>query len=444
MKAAPPVDLSDKSVRDLKVLFLDGVHHAGEQRLHELGVENGNVKRFTKDDAPDRARLLELLAWADATVLRSGTNLKNDEAGVEAIEALGGSLVIRGGVGTDNIDSELTAERGIVVANTPFANIPAVKQWVLYSLLWAFENTQDISRRMRPHTTSNRKESQGEWLKQGVRREISEKVFGVLGGGRIGTEVAQMMKLMGLSVIFSDPHPKADIPEVEKVDMETLFRESDAISVHMPLIKDVTENMVGEDQFRWMKKNGVFLHAGRGGVVDEGSLAKALEENRIGRSAVDVFVHEGQNFQSPLQGIPEDKLHLTSHLGGNTPESQERVALDAVEVIRNFFERLEVTNGVNVSPTIKLPGVDAFSAGELHDLFVIHKNKRGAEGEITSLLGEHKLNITQSKLATLGRFGNDLYSGVGVYRFRNPVPDSILESLGTSKHVIRSWLKNYT
>ncbi len=287
------------------------------------------------------AELLPLVADVDAMVVRSET--KVTKAILEAAGRL--KVVGRAGVGVDNVDVEAATQRGVVVMNTPGGNTITTAELTFF-LLGA------LARKI-PAAQSSM--ATGKWdrkLFQGT--EIHGKTLGVLGIGRIGTEVAKRALAFGMRVVAYDPFltdARARQLGVEAAsDPDGVYREADFITVHM-LVTPETRGMLNAAAFAKMKPGVRIVNCARGEIIEEADLVAALESNRVAAAALDVFVVEPLPVDHKLRTLPN--VVLTPHLGASTEEAQEKCGLEVAEILSAFLLTGEVRNAVN------LPGVDA-------------------------------------------------------------------------------------
>ena len=287
------------------------------------------------------AELLPLVADATALVVRSETKVTKNV--IEAAKQL--RVVGRAGVGVDNVDVEAATQHGIVVMNTPGGNTVTTAE-LSFAMLLA------LARKVpQAHATM----VAGKWdrkLFQGV--ELAGKTLGILGMGRIGTEVAKRAKAFGMNVIAYDPYLTEDrakavgaefAPEVDDV-----YRVADFITVHMPVTAE-TKHMLNTSAFAKMKPGVRIVNCARGEIIAEADLLGALESNKIAGAALDVFAVEPLPADHPYRKQPN--LILTPHLGASTGEAQEKCGIEVAEVLAGYLLTGEVRNAVN------LPYLDA-------------------------------------------------------------------------------------
>jgi D-3-phosphoglycerate dehydrogenase len=227
-------------------------------------------------------------------------------------------LIIRGGVGLDNIDVAYAKKKGIKVFNTPAASSRSVAELTLAHML-------ALSRNIVRGTIGIR---EGKWEKKQLEgSELYGKTLGIIGLGRIGKELAKLAKTLGMRVLGYDPYSKVE--DIEKVTLDELLGNSDYISIHVPLIEE-TRHMIGKNEFSKMKSNAILINCARGGVVDEEALLKALKTGKIAGAGLDVFETEPPRV-SELMKL--SNVTFTPHIGASTKEAQERIGEEVVKII---------------------------------------------------------------------------------------------------------------
>ena len=271
-----------------------------------------------------REELLSVVGDYEVLVVRSRT--KVDREVLERAKRL--KLVARPGTGLDNVDVAFAKERGVAVVNSPESLVEAVAEQVVLVML-------ALSRKLVQADTGTRS---GKWEKSAlVGRELRGKVLGVVGFGRIGRRISEVMRAMGMSILAYDiiaiPQDVLRPLEARAVSLVELFSSSDYITLHVPLTPD-TAHMVDGSRIAEMKKGSVLVNTSRGGVVDEDALASALKEGRIGGAALDVFEKEPPS--GPILSAPN--AILTPHIGGQTEEAQVNAIEVVGEKVRAFFK----------------------------------------------------------------------------------------------------------
>jgi (S)-sulfolactate dehydrogenase len=270
----------------------------------------------------DRSQLLNLVADSRSLVVR---NLTRVDAELVA-EAPGLEIVARMGVGVDNIDLEACAMRGVEVATGAGLNATAVAEYVISAILWLTRGLESATARV----------VAGEWPRRAyIGHEVQGRQLGLLGFGTIAREVATRALGLGMNVIAHDPYITENSvwAHVTSVDMETLIRTSDVLSVHVPKTPE-TVGLIGASSVPRMKEGAVLINTSRGGVIDEPTVIEAVRSGHLGGAALDVFENEPVTRQGGLAFDSIPNLLLTPHIAGITAESESRIATSLVESIR--------------------------------------------------------------------------------------------------------------
>lgn len=244
---------------------------------------------------------------------------------IEAASSLKG--IVRYGIGIDNIDLRAATEHGVYVANVPDYCIGTVADYTMCLILALARKVFHVDRRMRAA-------SWGIWTSQpgsvrGV--DLEGKVLGLIGFGKIGRAVSCRARAFGMRVIAYDPYVDRSIADglgVQLVDLETLLRGSDFISIHTPLNEE-TRHMMGERELRMMKRTAYIVNTARGAIIDERALVRALGEGWVAGAALDVYENEPPNPDSPLLKL--DNVILSPHIAWYTEEAVRRLETAAVE-----------------------------------------------------------------------------------------------------------------
>lgn len=260
---------------------------------------------------------------------------------IEAARRLKG--IVRYGVGVDNVDVRAATERGIYVANVPDYCTGAVAEHT-FALLLA------LARRIVLADRTVKTASWGVWTQQPAElmgTELEGKVLGLIGMGKIGCAVARRAKAFGMRVMAYDPYlgeDRARLLGVELVDLDTLLKGSDFVSIHVPLTSE-TLGMIGELELRKMKRTAYLINTSRGPVVDEGALYKALREGWIAGAALDVYEKEPPDRDNPLFKL--DNVVLTPHVAWYTEEALKRLKRSVAEEAIRMLEGMPPKNLVN-------------------------------------------------------------------------------------------------
>lgn len=370
------------------ILVADPVAPEGVELLRTVGTVD--VCTGLTEDA-----LVEVVPKYAALVVRSETRVTR-----RVIEAARNLVVIgRAGVGVDNIDLEAATERGVIVVNAPQGNTIAAAEHTIALLL-------ALARHI---PAANASMHEGRWERaRFLGTEVQGKVLGIVGLGKIGTEVARRALGLGMRVLAYDPYVPVERAEqlgVQSVDFGTLLAESDFISLHAPMTQQ-TQGLIGANELARMKPSARLINVARGGIVDERALADALRRGVIAGAAIDVFRQEPPPPDHPLRTAPN--VILTPHLGASTAEAQERVALDVAEQI------IEVLSGRPARYAVNAPALPP------ETLRVLGPYMRVAEaiGAIA----------TQLVRGTISRIEIDLYGEVAEHDV-TPIKASIIKGL---------------
>lgn len=313
-----------------KVLVLDGISDQGVQLLKDAEDVQVDIKATMPEDV-----LVEVIADYDAVMVRSQTkvNARVMDAGKNL------KVVGRAGVGVDNIDLDAATKRGIVVVNAPDGNTIATCELTFGHIL-------GLSRLI---PQAYKKTVGGEWdRKTFVGVELRNKVLGVIGMGRIGSEVAKRAKAFGMNVLGYDPfmtEERAEKLGVTLGSVDDIVKQADFITVHTPLTNE-TRNIIGRPQFEVMKKGARIINCARGGIIDEAALVEAIDNGTVAGAAFDVFTQEPPAADHPFLNHP--KIIVTPHLGASTVEAQENVAVDVSEEILHILRSEPFKNAVNM------------------------------------------------------------------------------------------------
>jgi len=291
------------------------------------------------------ADLLRAVSEADALITRSGTAVTQElvGAGTKPLRVIG-----RAGVGLDNVDVDACTARGILVINAPTANIISATEHTMAMMLALCRNIPEA------HASVKR----GEWTRSkfmGI--ELNDKTLGIVGLGRIGSRVCTRAQAFGMRVIAYDPYitdaafAKAG---AEKVSLDQLLAQSDVITVHTPMT-DETRSMIGARELAKTKNKVVVLNIARGGIYDESALAAALTSGKVAGAAIDVYTEEPPA-NNPLINAPN--VIVSPHIGANTIEAQDRVAVQTTEMVIEALRGSIFVSAVNL-PFEGLSDVDA-------------------------------------------------------------------------------------
>lgn len=301
----------------------------------ELFKQRPEFKVTVLEKRLPEAELIPLLGDVEAMVVRSETKISRKV--IENAPKL--KVVGRAGVGVDNVDVEAATERGIVVMNTPGGNTISTAE-LTFSMLMA------LARHI-PQAHGSMKA--GEWNRKSFSgTELYNKTLGILGMGRIGTEVAKRAQAFGMTVVAYDPYlsaARAQAMNVETLSLDALYSRADFITVHMPMT-DETKGMINVNTLKKMKKGVRLLNCARGGIIVEADLIEAIKSGHVAGAALDVYEAEPLLKDHPLRSIPQ--VIMTPHLGASTDEAQENVGIEVAEAITDYLINGGVRNAVNL------------------------------------------------------------------------------------------------
>jgi len=304
--------------------------------ISELGLDVLKKANLTVDYLPEWT-LEELkmhVADASAWIVRSGTKITKEH--LDTAESL--QIIGRAGVGVDNIDVPAATRKGIVVVNTPEVNTISAAEHTVGMMLAFSRNI--------PQGHSSVKA--GEWNRHAlVGIELKGKTLGIVGFGKIGREVHHRCKAFQMKILGYDPFLTQDMinpDEVTLVDLDTLTRKSDFITLHLPINKE-TLNLFDLNRLKMMKSTAVIINVARGGIINEEELALALNEQIIAGAALDVFSVEPLKHEHPL--VKAKNIILTPHLGASTHEAKEGVSIAVCESVRNYLDNGKLSSALN-------------------------------------------------------------------------------------------------
>lgn len=300
-----------------KILANDGIDKGAESRLVELGFEVDT--NHYKDEELDKK-----IKEVDCIVIRSATKIRKPLID-EAVKGGRLKLIIRAGVGIDNIDHVYGKEQGIVVRNTPKSSSDAVAELAIGHMFALARHIYISNVTMR----------NGQWNKKiylGI--ELSGKTLGLVGFGRIAQSVAKKAIGLGMNIIYNDINGESGIlKDCQYVSKDELLKQSDFISLHIPFTKKLGPYL-GETEFNLMKDGMYIIQTSRGGVVSEQALLKALDSGKVKKAALDVFEDEPTKNE---RIYTHESISLTPHIGASTKEAQARIGLETIDVILEYL-----------------------------------------------------------------------------------------------------------
>ena len=295
----------------LRILLNDGLDKKAISNLEILGCDV-DTNHYDIED------LKEKIKEVDCIVIRSATKIRRELID-EAIKGGNLKLIIRGGVGLDNIDVQYAEQNGIKVRNTPNASSSSVAEIILAHMfsLARFLNQSNITMKA------------SLWKKKEyVGVELEGKTLGIIGMGRIGSELAKKCTALGMKIIYFD---LMDIKNIDnnyrKVEFDELLRESDFISINI----SGTKSIIGSEELKKVKKGAFIINTSRGKALDEDAIITSLNDGTLGGIGLDVFLEEPSK---NLELINHPKVSLTPHIGASTKEAQMKIGEEVINIIK--------------------------------------------------------------------------------------------------------------
>lgn len=295
-----------------KILVADALNPEAFEELQAISDFDVTLKT-----GMDEQELIRTIPDYNAVVVRSAT--KMTKKALEAASNL--ELVVRAGIGLDNIDLEAAKDNGIQVANTPSATTYTVSEMTFGLMLSAVRNLGQANLSMKEH----------KWEKKLLKgSELFEKTIGIIGSGRIGLDVAKKALAFGMKVIVFDVVDIRTDLDVKQVSLDDLLAQADLISLHLPLL-DSTRHLISSDEFDKMKEGVIIINASRGGIVDETALLNALESGKVRAAAIDVYEKEPP---VDFSLIDHPKVMASPHIGAAANEGQKRAGFEVVRILK--------------------------------------------------------------------------------------------------------------
>ena len=310
------------------------------QPIEKEAISLLEAANFEIVHAPDRRpeTIAPLLKGVQAVILRTGI-VFSQELMNHADDLW---VISRTGAGIDNIDVPAATKIGILVTCIPGGNTHSVVEHALALIFGLVKHLSFMDREVRKNNFDIRFKN--------LPRDLRGKTLGVIGIGRIGSELARICyQAFGMSVLGHDPYLTPEAMAlfqgwVEFCDMERLFRQSDVISIHIPLLPN-TQKLIGAREFGWMKADAFLINTSRGGVLDEEALIECLREKRIAGAGLDVFAQEPLEKENPLKKL--DNVILTPHTAALTRECVTRLATEAAKAIIDVHHEIKPEGIVN-------------------------------------------------------------------------------------------------
>ncbi|WP_032482458.1 phosphoglycerate dehydrogenase [Vibrio cholerae] len=368
----------------IKILLLEGLHPSSVEVLQAAGYSNIEYHKGSLEEA----ELIKAIKDVHFVGIRSRSNLTEKVINAaEKLVAIGCFCI-----GTNQVDLNAAAKRGIPVFNAPFSNTRSVAKLVLGEILLLLRGIPE----------KNALAHRGIWKKSADNSyEARGKRLGIIGYGHIGTQLGIIAENLGMHVYFYDIESKLSLGNATQVHtLSELLNKCDVISLHVPETAG-TKNMMGAEEFARMKPGAIFINAARGTVVDIPALCNALESGHIAGAAIDVFPEEPASnkepFESPLMKF--DNVILTPHVGGSTQEAQENIGIEVAGKLAKYSDNGSTLSSVNF-PEVSLPEHRSCSR-----LLHIHANRPGILTQINTIFAEEGINIAAQYLQTTAEIG---------------------------------------
>ncbi len=311
-----------------KILISDSIDLKCKEILEEAEIEVTYLPEISSDE------IKEIIGEFNGLIVRSRTQVNN----LLLKSATNLNIIGRAGTGCDNIDISAATRMGMLVMNTPGGNTISAAEHTMALML-------SLSRYI---PQANASMISGKWERGKFKgEELSNKILGIIGLGKIGKEVALRAIPFGMKVMCYDPlmsEESASKLGVELVGLDELYKNSDIISIHVPLTNE-TKNIISEETLSKCKKGVKVINCARGGLIDEPALLKFLENGHVSGAAIDVYTSEPPDFENPLLKHPH--VITTPHLGASTKEAQQKVAIQIAHQFVDYFKGKEIKGAVN-------------------------------------------------------------------------------------------------
>jgi len=382
-----------------KIVLFENVHPSARAYFEAAGLTDITTYKASLP----RDELRRAIAGAQVVGIRSRTQLDAS-------------------VFTDNpanqVDVDAAMTQGVPVFNAPFSNTRSVAELVLAEAMLLLRRVPEKNARVH----------QGHWDKSADGAfEARGKTLGIIGYGKIGSQVGTLAELIGMKVVYLDVEAKLQLGNARAAaSLDALLAQADVVTLHVPGGRG-TENLIDSRALAAMKRGAILINASRGTVVDIAALHAALQSGQLGGAALDVFPKEPKSsdepLDSPLRGM--DNVILTPHIGAGTQEAQENIGREVAEKLVQFVQTGATKGAVNFP---ELPYQEA--DGTVRILHV-HRNLPGALGTLDSLLADQGLNIVSQQLQTRGAIGYALTDVDGT------VSDAVLAALRAHPMTVR-------
>jgi D-3-phosphoglycerate dehydrogenase / 2-oxoglutarate reductase len=369
----------------LKVLLLENISAVAVEGFREAGYEVESHKT-----ALNEHELVEKVKDVSVLGVRSKTRVTAAVLqGAPRLLAVGAFCI-----GVDKIDQKTASERGIAVFNDPHSNSRSVAELVMGEIIMLLRRTFQASSEMH----------RGVWNKSAAgAHEVRGLTLGIVGYGKIGSQLSDLAEAMGMRVVFYDTSHVLARGNARPVSFRELLEISDVVTLHVDGKKE-NQDLFGDQEFRAMKDGACFLNLSRGFVVDHDALAAHLKTGKLSGAAIDVFPKEpesGAGFESALRALPN--VILTPHVGGSTEEAQANIGSFVSAKLLDYVRTGDSLLSVNL-PQCHLE----YEEGS-YRLMHIHHNVPGILRAINDILADREINIERQALNTRGTLGYAIY-----------------------------------
>ena len=368
----------------IKIVLFEGIHKHAVQFFNDHGYHNVELL----DKALTGQELISKVKEARMIGVRSRTQVRDEViANANKLMAVGCFCI-----GTNQVDLDAAALKGIPVFNAPHSNTRSVAELVIGQTIMLMRGI--FPKSMAAHRQEWRKSARESY-------EVRGKTLGIIGYGHIGSQVSILAEAMGMRVIYYDIIPKLPLGNATQMKtMEELLAQSDVVTLHVPE-DQTTRNMFHGEKIKLMKPGSYLINASRGSVVEIEALAAAIREKRLEGAAVDVFPVEPKSnalpFDSPLVGL--ENVILTPHIGGSTIEAQENIGHEVAGKLVSFSDSGATIGAVNF-PQVSLP-----VHPDAHRILHMHRNIPGILRSINRVLADEDINVLSQYLATDNKIG---------------------------------------
>jgi D-3-phosphoglycerate dehydrogenase len=368
----------------IQIVLAENIHPQAVDVFHENGYTN--IKTLKHALSPDELR--QIASETHVLGIRSGTHLRKETFPHFTKLLTVGCFCI----GTNQVDLHAAMVQGIPIFNDPHSSTRSVAEMTIGLIISLLRDL---------YAKSNDAHA-GRWHKftEGS-HEIRGKTLGIVGYGRIGSQVSILAESLGMRVLYYDIEKKLSMGNAKSVPtLEELISHADVVTLHVPETKQ-TKNLIGKEQLKLFKKGGYLINTSRGNVVDIQALDEALESKKLKGAAVDVYPKEPEDstvpFVNPLQRHPH--VIMTPHIGGATVEAQESIAISVAQKVIYFLDRGSTEGSPN------FPQLSLSPNEQTHRILHIHNNIPGMLSQINTKLAEKNINIIAQYLQTNAEIG---------------------------------------